>query len=93
MQIEKHKSLTGLWDLNQSEHERMQNLIERIGPYDFNIGVVNNSGLFELSDPQIDENVIMPVMDAKGIELSRVSGDLDFSEDDINMENDSDAKR
>lgn len=36
---------------------------------------------------------MMPPIDAKGIELSRVSGDLDFSEDDVNMDNDSEAKR
>jgi hypothetical protein len=41
MQIEKHNSLTQLWDLNQSEHERVQNLVERIAPYEFNTGVVN----------------------------------------------------
>lgn len=36
---------------------------------------------------------MLPPLDAKGIELSRVSGDLDFSEDDVNLDNDSEAKR
>ena len=36
---------------------------------------------------------MVPPIDAKGIELSRVSGDLDFSEDDVDLENDSEAKR
>lgn len=32
-------------------------------------------------------------MDAKGIELSRVSGDLDFSEDEDILQKDPEAKR
>jgi hypothetical protein len=32
-------------------------------------------------------------MDAKGIELSRVSGDLDFSEDEDVLQKDPEAKR
>ena len=78
MQLEKDRSLTSLWDLSKAEQERLKS----IDPTD----IMNTTDLMG--------GKMSPPMNGKGIELSRVSGDLDFSEEeDIAFQKDPEAKR
>ena len=61
---------------------------------------MSTSGVFQNADPSqkpanlsAPEQLLPPPTDAKGIELSRVSGDLDFSDDEDILERDPEAKR
>lgn len=97
MQVEKNQSLTSLYDLNQVEKERIP--ADRMGQ-----GRLSDSGGAgtNLYDSQFlnqsdQQNLLQPAFVAKGIELSRVSGDLDFTDDEEDntryLEKDPEAKR
>ena len=51
MQIEKNKSLTQLWDLNLSVKERELSAVERIGPYDYQTGLLGTSSFAQKTEP------------------------------------------
>lgn len=46
-----------------------------------------------VSDLEMSQDLLIPNMEVKGIELSRVSGDLDFSEEDVDLNEDPIARQ
>lgn len=56
-----------------------------------------NQMVNDLNDMQMSrdmsQDLLLPNMEVKGIELSRVSGDLDFSEEDVDLNEDPVAKQ
>jgi len=92
MQVEKNQSLTSFFDLNQADADRGQQ-------DSANHGLAESPGLAHaLPDAKnLELELLRPPQEAKGIELSRVSGDLDFSDDEEYntqyLEKDPEAKR
>lgn len=88
MQVEKIQSLTSFYDLHQTDVERIQ---QEKGYGSSQIVSGSPSSTKDM------EQLPFPPVDAKGIELSRVSGDLDFSDEEefnaMYLQNDSEAKR
>ena len=88
MQVEKTQSLGSMWDLNQSERERYEAIAERVGFSGDKSHLFNEMQSF-------DNLKFLHPDEGKGIECSRVSGELDFSEDEdpeVSLQKDLDAR-
>ena len=81
MQVDKDKSLTSLYDLELLEKERK-------------VGEVDNTGFYSegLFGDGLNQTGLAPPQEPKGVELSRVSGDLVFTEDE-DVDFDPEAKK
>lgn len=88
MQVDRDRSLTSLYDMELIEKER----IRTIG-----MGLLQPTGVQSDFGDSFDINQInqslLPPEPARGIELSRVSGDLVFTEDEESDEQDDEAKK